>query len=75
MAGAHDLGDYYRICPDSRDLNYGKYVAEGEREISEALDYNSHNTRRLDVTGTKELLLTLPFVRQLLAGEMVEPEA
>jgi UDP-glucose 4-epimerase len=75
MAGAQDLGDYYRICPDSRDLNYGKYVVEGEREISEALDYNSHNTRRLDVEGTMDLLLTLPFIRKLLAGEMVEPEA
>jgi UDP-glucose 4-epimerase len=75
MAEAQDLGDYYRIIPDSRDLNYGKYVVEGEKEISEALDYNSHNTTRLDVEGTKALLLKLPFIRALLAGERVEPEA
>ncbi len=75
MAGAEDLGDYFRIIPDARDLNYSKYVVEGEQEITEALDYNSHNTRRLDVEGTKELLLKLPFIRAQLAGEQVEPEA
>lgn len=75
MAEAQDLGDYYRILPDSRDLNYGKYVVEGEKGISAALDYNSHNTTRLDVEGTKALLLKLPFIRALLAGERVEPEA
>jgi UDP-glucose 4-epimerase len=75
MAEAQDLGDYFRIIPDGRDLNYGKYLVEGEKEISEALDYNSHNTQRLDVEGTKALLLKLPFIRALMAGERVEPEA
>lgn len=75
MASAEDLGGYFRIVPDSRGLNYSKYIVEGETEITEALDYNSHNTLRLDVEGTKQLLLKLPFIRALLAGEQVEPEA
>lgn len=74
MASAEDLGDYFRIVPDSRGLNYSKYIVEGETEITEALDYNSHNTTRLDVEGTTQLLLKLPFIRALLAGEQVEPE-
>lgn len=75
MASAEDLGNYYRICPDSRDLNYGKYFVQGEQEITNKIDYNSHNTRRLDVEDTKSLLLTLPFIQKLLAGKMMEPEA
>ncbi len=75
MVEAEDLGGYYRIVPDRRDLNYAKYIVEGEREISESLDYNSHNTHRLDVEGTKDLLLKLPFIRALLAGEAIEPDA
>ncbi len=75
MAEAEDLGNYFRITPDNRDLNYAKYIAVGEKEISESQDYTSHNTQRLDVEGTKALLLKLPFIRALLAGERVEPEA
>ena len=74
-AGAVDMGDYYRIPPDNRDLNYGKYFAEGESVISEAHDYHSHNTTRLDVEGTKQLLLKLPFIRAIIEGRPVEPEA
>jgi UDP-glucose 4-epimerase len=74
MSAAEDLGDYYRIPPDLRDLNYAKFTIEGEREISEALDYNSHNTRRLDVEKTKELVLTLPYVEKQLRGEHVSPD-
>ena len=51
MAAAEDLGDYFRVPPDLRDLNYGKFVEEGEPGISMAQDYNSHNTTRLDVDG------------------------
>lgn len=51
MAAAEDLGDYYRVPPDLRDLNYSKFVEQGELKISEAVDYNSHNTRRLDIEG------------------------
>jgi UDP-N-acetylglucosamine 4,6-dehydratase/5-epimerase len=74
MAGAEDLGQYYRIIPDARGLNYSKYIVEGKTDITEAPDYNSHNTTRLDVEGTRQLLLKLPFIRALLAGEQVEPE-
>lgn len=63
---AEDLGGYYRIIPDDRDLNYGKYFTEGEEKVSEVEDYNSHNTRRLNVTEIKELLLNLEYVRKEL---------
>jgi len=66
IAKAEDLGSYYRIIPDDRDLNYGKYFTEGEQEISVLEDYNSHNTRRLDVAGIKEMLLKLDFIQDEL---------
>lgn len=74
MAAARDLGDYYRIPPDQRDLNYTKFVEEGEAGISLAEDYHSHNTTRLDVTGMKALLQKLQFVKALQRGEYLEPE-
>lgn len=69
MIAAIDMGDYYRVPPDLRDLNYGKYVEQGDSRISEIEDYNSHNTQRLDVEGMKELLLKLAFIRAIRAGE------
>lgn len=63
---AEDLGGYYRIVPDDRDLNYGKYFTEGEEKIAEVEDYNSHNTRRLNVEEIKELLLKLEYIQQEL---------
>jgi len=66
LAKAEDMGDYYRIVPDGRDLNYGKYFTEGEEEISHIEDYNSHNTQRLNVAEIKEKLLKLEYVRQEL---------
>lgn len=66
MARAEDLGDYYRIPADNRDLNYGKYFSEGEQEISSFDDYTSHNTERLNVSQVKELLLTLDYIKQEL---------
>lgn len=66
MAHSEDLGDYYRIPADSRDLNYDKYFVEGETKISEVEDYTSHNTRRLNVEQVKELLLTIDVVRDAL---------
>lgn len=63
MARAEDLGSYYRIPSDSRDLNYNKYFVEGEEKISLKDDYTSHNTTRLDVEGVKELLLKLDYIR------------
>jgi len=75
MVAATDLGDYFRVPPDLRDLNYGKFVEQGEQRISAAVDYNSHNTTRLDVDGMKKLLLKLPFVQALTRGEYIPPEA
>jgi UDP-glucose 4-epimerase len=66
MARADDLGGYYRIPADSRDLNYDKYFVEGETQISKIDDYTSHNTHRLDVAQIKELLMTLPEVREVV---------
>jgi UDP-glucose 4-epimerase len=68
MAHAEDLGGYYRIPADNRDLNYNKYFVEGEQEVSLAEDYNSHNTERLDVEGVKAKLLKLDYVQQELKG-------
>jgi UDP-glucose 4-epimerase len=62
MAKAEDMGDYYRIPADNRDLNYDKYFVEGQQEIATIEDYHSHNTKRLDVEGMKELLLKLPLI-------------
>jgi UDP-N-acetylglucosamine 4,6-dehydratase len=66
MARAEDLGGYYRIPADSRDLNYDKYFVEGETQISQIDDYTSHNTRRLNVVQIKDLLMTLPEVREVV---------
>jgi len=63
MAKAIDMGDYYCIPADNRDLNYGKFYTEGESKVSEQDDYTSHNTVRLDVEGTKNLLLKLEMIR------------
>lgn len=74
MVCAEDLGGYYRVPPDLRDLNYGKFVEQGEQKISQAEDYNSHNTQRLDVAGMQQLLLKLEFIRELRDGRYVNPE-
>lgn len=74
MAAATDLGDYFSVPPDLRDLNYGKFVEEGERKISDAVDYNSHNTTRLDKAGMQELLMKLDFIQAIVRGENAEPQ-
>lgn len=74
MVAAEDLGGYYRVPPDLRDLNYGKFVEQGEVRISEAVDYNSHNTERLDVPGMQALLMKLRFMQAVTRGEHVEAE-
>jgi UDP-N-acetylglucosamine 4,6-dehydratase/5-epimerase len=63
MAKATDMGDYFRIPADNRDLNYGKFFTEGEAKVSEVDDYTSHNTERLDVEGMKMLLMKLDLIR------------
>jgi len=71
---SEDMGGYFRIPPDLRDLNYGKFVDEGELNISISDDYNSHNTERLDVEGMKKLLLRLGFMQAIARGENANPE-
>jgi UDP-N-acetylglucosamine 4,6-dehydratase len=66
MARADDMGGYYRIPADSRDLNYDKYFVEGQTDVSTIDDYTSHNTRRLDVEQIKELLVDLEVVREAM---------
>jgi UDP-glucose 4-epimerase len=74
-AVADDMGDYFRVPPDGRDLNYDKFVDEGEARLSQGEEYNSHNTRRLDVAGMEELLLKLPLIRRVLSGEPISEDA
>jgi UDP-N-acetylglucosamine 4,6-dehydratase len=72
MACAEDMGDYFCVPPDARDLNYAKFVDEGERRITQSThgeDYNSHNTTRLDLAGMKALLLKLDFMQRIVRGE------
>ncbi|PQJ24089.1 UDP-glucose 4-epimerase [Limnobacter sp. SAORIC-690] len=66
MAKAEDMGRYFRIPADNRDLNYKKYFVEGEQRISEFDDYTSHNTHRLDVQGVKDVLKKLDYVQEFL---------
>ncbi|MFL1479422.1 polysaccharide biosynthesis protein [Pseudomonas grimontii] len=74
MACSEDRGQYFRVPPDLRDLNYSKYVEQGEEKISTMEDYNSHNTERLDVEGMQALLLKLEFMRAIQRGEHATPE-
>lgn len=77
LACAQDMGDYYRVPADGRDLNYTKFTEQGEQrltETSEEEDYNSHNTLRLDVEGMKQLLLKLDFMQRIARGEHAEAE-
>ena len=66
MAKAVDMGDYFRIPADNRDLNYDKYFVEGKEETSKIEDYHSHNTTRLDIEGMKKLLLKLDVVQETI---------
>jgi UDP-glucose 4-epimerase len=74
MVAAENLEGYYRVPPDLRDLNYGKYVEQGEQKISEAVDYNSHNTERLDKAGMQKLLLKLDFIQSIVEGKDAQPQ-
>ena len=71
MVKAEDMGNFYRIPADNRDLNYSMYFSEGEKNIATIEDYHSHNTQRLDVEGVKNLISKLAFVRKELFGEDV----
>ncbi len=74
MACAIDMGGYYRVPPDLRDLNYAKYVDLGEESITNAKEYNSDNTEQLNVTAMKLLLNKLRFIQAASRGEIVDPE-
>ena len=71
---AEDMGDYFRIPADMRDLNYEKFFDIGEEQISNSVDYNSHNSERLDVEGMKSLLRKIPFVKSAMSGEFKDLE-
>ena len=77
MACAEDMGDYFRVPADGRDLNYAKFVDKGEKRLTQTAhgeDYNSHNTTRLDVDDMKQLLLKLDFMQKIARGENASPE-
>ncbi|MGN6819884.1 MAG: polysaccharide biosynthesis protein [Sphingomonas sp.] len=72
MAVAEDRGAYYRVAPDHRDLNYDAYFSDGREQVSRADDFNSHNTRQLEVAELADILGGLPYVRSMLSGEAVD---
>jgi UDP-glucose 4-epimerase len=72
MAVAQDEGNYYRVPSDKRDLNYEQYFSSGSEKVGEVEDYNSHNTRRLDVDGMIDLLLELDIVNRAVRGEKID---
>jgi UDP-glucose 4-epimerase len=74
MLSAKDLGRYYCVPPDLRDLNYAKFLEQGEVKITESIEYNSHNTVRLDVPGMQALLNQLSFIQDAVVGKYSEPE-
>ncbi|WP_243303390.1 polysaccharide biosynthesis protein [Geothrix oryzisoli] len=71
-AVAEDMGGYFRVPADNRDLNYGKYFTEGEERVGNLVDYNSHNSGLLDLEGMCDLLMRLECVQQALRGQKVE---
>lgn len=72
MMKAEDMGDFYRVPADNRDLNYAQYFSVGEEALSQSQDYHSHNTVQLNVEGIEKLLRTLPFIRKEVFGEKVD---
>ncbi len=74
MSCAVDMGHYYRIPPDLRDLNYSKFIDKGNIKFSKNIDYNSHNTNKLSIDETKKLLLKLPFIVEAMKGNFKDPE-
>jgi UDP-N-acetylglucosamine 4,6-dehydratase/5-epimerase len=71
MVKAEDMGDFYRVPADNRDLNYARYFSEGQEKVSQMEDYHSHNTEQLNITQVKELISNLPLIRKEVFGEEV----
>lgn len=74
FANAEDLGKYFKVNPDLRDLNYAKYIEDGDAKVSISNEYNSHNTERLDVHSLEEMLMKVHVVRKALSGIALEAE-
>ena len=74
MASSESTENYFRIPPDLRDLNYGKFVELGEVKISSTMDFNSQNTRQLRLNEIKAMLMKLPFMEAAVKGRVVDPE-
>ena len=74
MSCVKDMGEYYRIPPDLRDLNYAKYIDIGEEGITNAREYNSDNTKQLNVEELKLLLKKLKFIQAASRGRIIDPE-
>ena len=72
MMKAEDMGDFYRIPADNRDLNYAMYFSKGEQDLNEISDYHSHNTNQLNIDEVKQLLSNLSYVKKELLGEEIE---
>ena len=69
MAKAEDMGEFYRIAADNRDLNYARYFTEGEEDISKVEDYHSHNTEQFGVEEIKKRLINLPLIQEKLKND------
>ena len=74
MACAKNLGNYFRVPPDFRDLNYGNFIEKGRTNVSLAEDYNSHNSKQLNRKQMQALLRTLDYIKSIERGEYVPPE-
>jgi UDP-N-acetylglucosamine 4,6-dehydratase/5-epimerase len=74
MLNSEDLGDYYRVSPDLRDLNYGKYIDKGELDLIKTTEYSSNNTQQLDTNMLKEKLLKLQIIKAALKGKRLDSE-
>ena len=74
MLNSEDLGEYFRVSPDLRDLNYGKYIDKGEPNLNQKLEYNSNNTEQLDIETLKRKLLKLKIIQAALKGERLDSE-
>ena len=72
MVKVEDLGNYYRIPVDNRDLNYNKYYNVGQQDLSQKSDYHSHNTHRLSIKEIKDMLLKLELIQNALQGRLVD---